>query len=747
LNYGGESISTSANFIVAPSTSAATQVLQSTFAANWSDVGAASYFLDVSTDNFNTTLTGYTNLNVSNVTTYGVTGLAAGTTYQYRVRSSDGTNVSINSNASTVITLPGTPTANAASAVAQNSFTANWSLVSNGTGYYLDVALDQNFNTFLVGFNALQINSVNTTSQLVTGLSPYEKYYYRVRSVNSTGGASPNSNVISVTTADLVPPSIANSSTPNPTTVTLGNTPTFNTIVTDNVVVDTVRIFYRGISKTNFTSSTLQGLNAGGTYSITSQTKWYDSLGMEYYFWAVDEAANKTVTPHSYVRLISPSLTLPALPSGTDQKDYRIVAFPYVLETDNKVTTVYSGVPWNNRTEAGLWWWNSSAKNGQGSYDQYGSPNAFQTIDPGKGYWAITQTAVSPQLSNVTAPAYNRSNLFSMTLKSGWNMIGNPYPVPISWDNVISYNQKNNSVTSISPLSVFDGGYKAATGSILLAAFQGGFVKNLSGSDITIDIPFIGQSLPGGRIAAAGNTLSPTGWNVSLHIDQNDLSNQLGGFGMDPNASIGVDRFDNYNPPQFGGNPEVNFKNESVANNFANDMVNTQDSYTWRFIPSGSIGQSAILSWNKTLAPTGKQLFLLNEELIEVIDMANVTQYQFTITNLSRFSIFYGSNIESSVVCSEISASNLYPNPIIGNGKANLKVSLPESTADYQLNLQVFNSQGQLIQTLNTTKNSGIHELEFSLSPNELSAGIYIYKLSMVSGNSSRMFTGKIVKQ
>jgi len=58
------------------------------FSANWSaSSGATGYRLDVSTSSvFTTFLSGYNNLDVGNVTTYGVTGLSASSTYYYRVR-------------------------------------------------------------------------------------------------------------------------------------------------------------------------------------------------------------------------------------------------------------------------------------------------------------------------------------------------------------------------------------------------------------------------------------------------------------------------------------------------------------------------------------------------------------------------------------------------------------------------------------------------------------------------------------
>jgi uncharacterized repeat protein (TIGR01451 family) len=66
----------------------ATNVTSSGFSANWNaSTGAGGYRLDVATDSgFISFVTGYSNRDVGNVTTYPVSGLSPATTYYYRVR-------------------------------------------------------------------------------------------------------------------------------------------------------------------------------------------------------------------------------------------------------------------------------------------------------------------------------------------------------------------------------------------------------------------------------------------------------------------------------------------------------------------------------------------------------------------------------------------------------------------------------------------------------------------------------------
>jgi hypothetical protein len=85
----------------------ATNFAYNSFSANWNaSTGATGYHLDVSTEsNFASFLTGYNDLDVSNVTTYPVSGVTYGTTYYYRVRAYTANCTGENSNTITVATV------------------------------------------------------------------------------------------------------------------------------------------------------------------------------------------------------------------------------------------------------------------------------------------------------------------------------------------------------------------------------------------------------------------------------------------------------------------------------------------------------------------------------------------------------------------------------------------------------------------------------------------------------------------
>ena len=98
--------------------------------------------------------------------------------------------------------VPVAPIVQSASNIVASSFLAQWESVNGAESYRIDVSEDENFNSFLNGYEDL--NADDALSYIIDGLYPGNAYYYRVRAVAPTGTSS-NSLVISVITPEADP--------------------------------------------------------------------------------------------------------------------------------------------------------------------------------------------------------------------------------------------------------------------------------------------------------------------------------------------------------------------------------------------------------------------------------------------------------------------------------------------------------------------------------------------------------------
>src|SRR5437867_2545850 len=143
----------------------------------------------------------------STATTYSDTGLAAGTTYTYRVSAinSVGTgSPSSNASATTLAVAPSPPTGLTATAVSSSQINLSWTAPNNGgsaiTGYKVERSTDGGSSR-----STLVANTGSTaTTYSDTGLAHTTTYTYRVSAINSVG-TSPPSNGASATALAIAP--------------------------------------------------------------------------------------------------------------------------------------------------------------------------------------------------------------------------------------------------------------------------------------------------------------------------------------------------------------------------------------------------------------------------------------------------------------------------------------------------------------------------------------------------------------
>jgi Tol biopolymer transport system component len=177
--------------------STSTNVLATSFTANWSSVtNATGYILEVTGDPNFVTRT----IPLGNVNSYDVTGLNFQTAYTYRVKAINNLGEGPFSNTIDVTTGILTPTANPATEITEVSFKANWIIVPDATAYTLTVKKGNNtISANTLTDPAILAGTGNTTGYSVTGLEFNTNYSYFV-SAETGNGATNQSNTVNTST-------------------------------------------------------------------------------------------------------------------------------------------------------------------------------------------------------------------------------------------------------------------------------------------------------------------------------------------------------------------------------------------------------------------------------------------------------------------------------------------------------------------------------------------------------------------
>lgn len=189
-----------------------TELTSDAFRATWNtttdNVAIQYYELQVSPlSDFSS----YTAYNTGLANTHKITNLLPNTNYYWRARAFDAAGnasgytvaQSLTTNATGDLIAPNPPTNLIPSNISHVSFRVDWTASSSSdeTGYKIDVGLDKNFNTYLLGYRNKDIG--NVTNHTVLGTDPLTLYYVRLRAYDAADNESDESVAIPVQTANL----------------------------------------------------------------------------------------------------------------------------------------------------------------------------------------------------------------------------------------------------------------------------------------------------------------------------------------------------------------------------------------------------------------------------------------------------------------------------------------------------------------------------------------------------------------
>ena len=279
----------------------------------------------------------FTQVSTVTGTTYNNTGLAASTSYSYRVRATDAAgNLSGYSNTASATpsdtTPPSAPSNLTATAISTTQINLSWTASTDNvgvTGYQVERCQGAGCSSFT------QVSTVTGTTYNNTGLAASTSYSYRVRATDAAGNLSGYSNTASATPSDTTPPSA-----PSNLTATAISTTQINlswTASTDNVGVTGYQVERcQGAGCSSFTQvSTVTGT----TYNNTGLAA---STSYSYRVRATDAAGN--LSGYSNTASATPSdTTPPSAPSNLTATAISTtqINLSWTASTDNVGVTGY----------------------------------------------------------------------------------------------------------------------------------------------------------------------------------------------------------------------------------------------------------------------------------------------------------------------------------------------------------------------------------------------------------------------
>lgn len=379
----------------------------------------------------------------------------------------------------------------------------------------------------------------------------------------------------------------------------------------------------------------------------------------------------------------------------------------------------------------------------------------FSNFEPGKGYWFLTNNATNVNLGRGNAVKANENNPFTISLKPGWNMIGNPYLVTLDWKKVIAHNKTRGLITTEldnrnGALSVFENRAYSTTTS--LSKYKGAFV-NASSAVATLEIPISAIVNPVGRYTGGFFQNAFDGvpdifdrksndWLFEIQIKNDVLKYNLAAVGMHRNATQSIDYLDWGNLPRLSVYLDIIFNEE-----LSGSIVNISDTYQWHFTVNNNFdNKSVTITWDQDFFNHSAFGIILIDLINQrKIDMSATGFYDFIpVSSTHPFDLYYGKktilddfNLFLNLV------GDAYPNP--SDQTVNIPISLSGSS---KVNIRMVDLIGRVVlKDVVQYSKGGYYEytIDFDNFNNKMPEGIYIIRIGLDTASGIKIFNKKIM--
>ncbi|HXX65366.1 MAG TPA: FlgD immunoglobulin-like domain containing protein, partial [Bacteroidota bacterium] len=501
---------------------------------------------------------------------------------------------------------------------------------------------------------------------------------------------------------------------------------TFATLLLDNPALTDTTCVVRGLLNDTTYYWRVSGANIGGSGPYSGAFSF--STGALY--------------PSKFAVTDSVYFPARANPGDYPSTDYQIFGLPGA--SYKPLSSYMSGTV---KQDWIAYWDNGAASN---FWVAYSASNPIFTFAPGRAFWILQKGSLMLRDSVASAPL-DTSGSARIGLQAGWNLISNPFPVPINWSYVQSL---SGEPADSLQLWMYDGGFSLATTFLPYTGYyvyNGPYTPQGTATATVLDslsIPFSGLGTLSKSVAkvAAGD------WRVAVSLKSDVGMDRSTAFGASSGAAKGLNRFNYRKPRPMAGIPEVYFNRsewDPVYNVFATDIRPTVGTLEkWSMEISSSLHKPMQLQFDGVVnVPPDLEVYLIDETDARSADLRKSGTYPFRpAMDISRFTIVVGSaeavkrEIES-ILPRDFSLGVNYPNPF--NPTTTIPVALPVHA---QIQLKIYNILGQEVRTVfDGALDGGRYWFTWdgrNESGAPVATGVYISRLTTSTG---KQYTGKML--
>jgi len=417
--------------------------------------------------------------------------------------------------------------------------------------------------------------------------------------------------------------------------------------------------------------------------------------------------------------------------SSYEATDYRLIGLPGAGMTPiGDVFTGSQGSDWQ------AYWDNGDPSNDPKDYLVKADGSSTFQFRTGRAFWIINKGSVD--LSEVTVNTAPLDGDLNATLPldhAGWNLITNPFDVPVPWSSV----QAENGISQ--PLWSYSGS-SAST----MQPYTGYYFDN-SDEMSSLKIPYPGA----GKVSTSPLAKEEApGWQIQVVLESDEWVDSSAALGVAPSAEQELDRYDFRKPRIVANTPSVYFEHADWSDSYpiyATDIrASHQAGYSWDMTVSSPEAEQMSLTFNGISAVPGQQpILLLDKNRNETVDLRKDSVYTFVSRGEAElFRVLVGADAteyenSSQLVPDQFALENNYPNPFSPSSAAysstTIPVAIPENT---ELVVEIYNLSGQYVRTLfDGPAQPGYEYLQWDgkdASGQSVASGVYLCRMETRSG-------------